>query len=190
MRSCVCRARRLGRRLAAALSLAGISAGPAYAQSVSEFELKAAFVYHFAKFTEWPADTLPAGGRLMFCVNGDDGVKTALAQRTRNQLLKGHQVVVRQLGSGEPTHTCYILYVSASRAHDRAVPSVKALTTAPVLTISDRSGFAKDGGIAELFIENGRLRFAINNNAALRAQLQISSRLLSLARIVEHEDGK
>ena len=190
MRSYSCRARRSSRLLAATVILAGMSARPAYAQSVSEFELKAAFVYNFAKFTEWPAETLRPGGPLVFCVNGDDGIETALAQTTKNRLLEGHQVVVRRLGDGEPTHTCHILYVSASTGHDRTVQLVETLTTASVLTISDRSGFATRSGIAELFIENGRVRFAINVNAALRSRLHISSRLLSLAKIIKYEDGK
>jgi hypothetical protein len=116
--------------------------------------------------------------------------EVVISQTTKNQLLEGHPIIVLRLGDGDLMHTCHILYVSASRGRDRAVQFVGALTTASVLTVSDLSGFAKDGGIAELFIENGRVRFAINVNAALGSRLRISSRLLSLAKIVKHEDAK
>jgi YfiR/HmsC-like len=182
--------RRVRRLLAASLIVASVSAGPAHAQSVSEIELKAAFVYNFAKFTEWPAGALPPGGRLVLCVNGDVGLDTALAQATKNQLLEGHPLTVIRLGDGDSTRACHVLYVSASKGRDGAVQFIGALTTAPVLTISDRSGFAKAGGIAELFIDNGRVRFAINAGEALRSHLHISSKLLSLAKIVQREDTK
>jgi YfiR/HmsC-like len=186
----ICSAPSVSRVFAVTLILAGMSARPAGAQSVSEFELKAAFVYNFAKFTEWPAESLRPGGRLVLCVNGDEGVETALAQATKNRMLNDHQIVVLRLDEGDPPRTCHILFVSASVARDRLARLVGALATVPVLTIGDRSGFAKEGGIAELFIDNGRVRFTINADAALRSQLRISSRLLTLATAVTREGGK
>jgi hypothetical protein len=120
MTSAICSPTRVSRVFAATLILAGMSASPARAQSVSEFELKAAFVYNFAKFTEWPAESLRPGGRLVLCVNGDEGVETALAQATKNRMLNDHQIVVLRLDEGDSARTCHILYVSASMARDRA----------------------------------------------------------------------
>lgn len=169
--------------LGAVVVLAWASAAPAYAQTASEPDLKAVFVYNFAKFTEWPADALPPGSRLVLCVNGDHGVEAALAQLVNGRSIGSHRLVVRALDDDGSGQSCHVVYVS-STARKRLAQFLDWLETFPVLTVSDASAFAHDGGVAELFVENGRMRFAINVDAAHRSQLRISSRLLSLAKIV------
>lgn len=154
-------------------------------QDVTEVALKAAFIYNFAKFTDWPADALPNGAPLVACVLGDPAVADALERTVRGRQASGHGIEVLLLRAPEKElKSCHLLYVSgvpASQATDVAA----ALRTAPVLTISDIETFASNGGVAQFFVENGKMRFTINLGAARRARLQLSSRLLALAVVVE-----
>lgn len=177
---------RVNRLLRAVIVLAWASAAPAYAQTASESALKAAFVYNFAKFTEWPADALSPGSQLVLCVSGDRFVEFALAQLVNGRSIEGHQLVVRWLNDDGSGQSCHVLYVS-STARKRLGQFLSWIETFPVLTVSNASAFAHDGGVAELFLENNRMRFAINVDAAQRSKLRISSRLLSLAKIVRDD---
>ena len=155
---------------------------PAAAQDVTEPALKAAFIYNFAKFTEWPADAIASGAPLVLCVLGDAAIGRALERAVRGQTLAGHSIGVSQ---AEPTGLlpkgCHIAYIS-SVTPSRAAGVVAGLRDAPVLTISDVDGFTELGGIAQFFFENGQLRFDVQIASARRARLEISSRLLALAR--------
>jgi hypothetical protein len=153
----------------------------AFAQDVTESALKAAFIYNFAKFTEWPAAVTPAAEPLVLCVLGDAAVSEALERAVKGRLLGGHSMAVSHL---EPTGVhpvCHVLYVSGVTAV-RAAQIVAGLRDAAVLTISDVDGFTDLGGIAQFFFEHGQLRFTVQLEAAKRAHLEISSKLLILAR--------
>ena len=166
----------------AAIAILLLTPMPAAAQDVSEPVLKAAFIYNFAKFTEWPAGVVPAGGPLLFCVLGDAAIAEALGRAVKGRTLAGHIMEVSQSGSdGPPRPGCHILYLSGVTA-SQAATLVAGLRDAPVLTISDVEGFTKLGGIAHVFFEHGQLRFTVHAESARRARLQISSRLLGLAR--------
>jgi len=154
----------------------------AAAQDVTEPALKAAFIYNFAKFTEWPADALATGAPLVLCVVGDAAIGGALASAVKGQTLAGHSLDVSQAAPAAPLPKgCHIAYISGVTA-SRAAAVVAGLRDAPVLTISDVEGFTQLGGIAQFFFEHGQLRFDVHVASARRARLQISSRLLELAR--------
>lgn len=150
------------------------------AQDVTESALKAAFIYNFAKFTEWPG-VAPAAEPFVMCVLGDAAVGDALQQAVRTRLLAGHTMTVSQVAPAGPVRACHVLYVSGVPS-TRAAELVAELRDLPVLTISDIEGFTAVGGIAQFFFEGGRLRFNIQHESAKRARLQISSRLLALAK--------
>lgn len=158
--------------------------GHAGAQTASAHALKAAFLYNFAKFTEWPADALKAGGRMELCVAGDSLVADALERTIEGRLLDGHPLVVRVVDLDGEIGSCHLLYASGP-AVPRWMQVVRASQHAPTFTVSDRRGFARDGGVAELIQEEDRLRFAINVAAAKRARLTLSSKLLSLATVIK-----
>jgi len=166
----------------AAIAILLLTAMRAAAQDVTEPVLKAAFLYNFAKFTEWPVDVMPAGGPFLFCVLGDEAIAEALGRAVKGRTLAGHIMEVSQSGSdGPPRRGCHILYLSGVTA-SRAATLVTGLRDAPVLTISDVEGFTQLGGIAQFFFDHGQLRFNVDAESARRARLQISSRLLGLAR--------
>ena len=155
---------------------------PAAAQDVTEPALKAAFIYNFAKFTQWPADVMAPGSPLVLCVIGDTAIGRALDQAVKGLTLSGHAIRVSQVASEGPSlEGCHVAYVSGLTAA-QAATVVVGLRDAPILTISDVEGFTKVGGIAQFFFENDQLRFDVELASARRARLQISSKLLTLAR--------
>jgi len=152
----------------------------ASAQDVTEAALKAAFIHNFAKFTEWPADTVAAGEPFVLCVLGDAAVGEALARSVRAGQLGGHRLTVSTLEPGAPQAVCHVLYVSGVTV-GQAAQAVAHVRDAPVLTISDLVGFPALGGAAQFFFDRGRLRFSVQLESVKRAHLKISSRLLALA---------
>jgi len=150
------------------------------AQDVTAPALKAAFIHNFAKFTEWPADVVPAAEPLIMCVLGDAAVGEALAREVKATQLGGHILTVSLLEPGGPPRVCHILYVSGVTS-GQAAQAVAQVRDTPVLTISDIEGFPALGGIAQFFFERGRLHFSVHLESVKRARLKISSRLLVLA---------
>jgi hypothetical protein len=163
----------------------GLGSGVAPAQSASAPALKAAFLYNFAKFTEWPADVLPAGAPLVMCVVDDLKLTKALEEATTGRDVEGHALVVRKIELDGPVRSCHLLYAGVdAKAGGRLIETVKGV---PVLTVADLEMFASMGGTANLFVEDGRIRFAVNLDATNRARLRLSSRLLSLAKLVKDD---
>ena len=172
------------RRLPAVVLALLVAGAPLTAQTASAPALKAAFVYNFAKFAEWPADAGKAGP-LTICVLGDLQIANELESTIKGRTIDGREVLVVRI-QPEGVRVCHVLYVSGFDAK-RWQQIIDDLKNAPVLTVGDADHFAEGGGIAGLFIDDGRVRFAVNVEAAKRARLQISSRLLSLAKLVKDE---
>ncbi|MES1254565.1 MAG: YfiR family protein [Acidobacteriota bacterium] len=159
--------------------------GPGYAGDngpplPSDIAVKAAFIYNFARFTEWPA--LASAAPIVVCVVGQDAIAAALVKTFGGQSIGGHMLDTRLSQDSATWRACHVLFVAdlVTRQSADGLGAVKAL---PVLTVSDGKGFAQAGGIIELFVEGGRMRFVINVDAVERSRLHISSRLLGLATI-------
>ena len=173
--------------LVAGLWLVGVGApSPRLrAQTASVHALKAAFIYNFARFAEWPPDALPAGSAVVACVAGDDRVAEALSTITRGRNADAGPMTVRRLRLDSKFQGCHLLYLG-NLDIKRATTAVDTLNGVPVLTVSDLHGFATTaGGVIELFQENDKMRFVINARTADRLRIRLSSRLLSLATIVK-----
>jgi hypothetical protein len=151
-----------------------------FAQDVTGPALKAAFIYNFAKFTEWPGDR-PVAEPFVMCVLGDDAVGDALDRAVSGRILERHAITTSRVVISAPKRACQVLYVSGVSAAQAGL-AIADLRDAPVLTISDIEGFIEVGGIAQFFFEHGQLRFRIELESAKRAKLQISSRLLIMAK--------
>lgn len=163
------------------LLLAALLAVPlASAAPPTEYEVKVGFIHNIAKFAEWPAAR--AGGSLRFCVAGQDpfGGATAALQ---GKPVGGLVWEVVPAGSRTNVRECQVLFIAASEAGNlrRLLDSLRG---SPVLTVGDTAGFAEEGVIANFYLDQGRVRFEINPDAAGRAGLKLSSQLLKLARIV------
>ena len=172
-------------RLLLAMFLAlGVSA-----QAMGEYQVKAAFLYNFARFVEWPTTAFGNDKEpFRICVIGKDPFGGALAEAVRAKTVSGRSFVVAGIsGPGilDKSYAagCQILFVSSSEKN--RLPAIfRALPAAGVLTIGDTEGFAAQGGIVNFKLEDGRVRFEINVEAAERENLRISSRMLTLAEIV------
>jgi hypothetical protein len=147
--------------------------------------LKAVFIYNFAKLTRWPADTWGNDDApLTLCTSGKDAVVGALTW-LRGKRVKGHEVDVVTLEQRRDRGGCHVLYIAASEwAH--LSEALLAVEGQPVLTISEIGGFLDHGGGIELLREVDKIRFKINMDAVSRAGLELSSRLLNLAVVVQH----
>lgn len=150
----------------------------------SEYEVKAVFLYNFAKFVEWPAEAFRgAGAPFVICVVGDDPFGELLENTTRGERVNGHEIAIRRFNSEDGLRGCHIVFVSTSERKrlTRVFDAVKGSAT---LTVGETEDFARQGGVIDFVKERYRIGFEINVAAAERAQLKISSKLLSLARIV------
>ena len=161
-------------------------AGGAHAQ-VEEYQVKAAFLYNFAKFVEWPPHVFKnAGDPISICVLGKNPVENALEEAVAGKAVEGRTFLVRQIAEINPGCNCQILFVSSSE-RKRFRSSAAGIKGLGILTVGEAQDFAAEGGVINFKLEAGRIRLEINLDAAEQAQLRISSKLLSLAQIVKSE---
>ncbi|MBM0108021.1 YfiR family protein [Steroidobacter sp. S1-65] len=139
-----------------------------------ETQFKAAYLFNFAKFVEWPAGV--ATDTVTICFIGGAGVYQELASGIENKRVGSRRLVALQLTDSQAADACNAVYVEAPLP-----ASINSFAGRPVLTVSNAADFAANGGMIELFTENHRLRFLINVESAERVGLRISSDLLKLA---------
>jgi len=176
-----------GRALALALLAllwAGVLCGAAREAHAanSEYQVKAAFLYNFMKFVEWPGDGLNNPGTLTLGILGKDPFGDALDE-VRDKTAKGRRVLIVHLRGVEEARECDLLFVCASEK-GRLPQILRGVQGARVLTVADQEGFCQAGGIINLVFVNHRVGFEVNVAAANRARLRVSSQLLKLARLV------
>jgi hypothetical protein len=159
----------------------GVLAAP---ESVREYELKAAYVYNFAKFTRWPgAGESGVPSPIVIGVLGNERVAEAIAALTRGRTVSGSAIEVKAFGANDIPATLHIVYIGESQ--DGSLPRLAPVLFQPGrLTIGETEAFTQHGGIIRLFVEADRLRFEIDNAHAQKAGLTLSSQLLMLARKV------
>lgn len=159
-----------------------LSAPLAAAAEISrEYLIKAAFLYNFAKFTEWPAAAFAAADApLTICVLGEDPFGAAL-DAINGKEIRGRTVATRRLSDTTAAAECHVIFISVSE-QTRLAGILESLRDRPVLTVADMPEFARTGGIINLKTNNeDRIRFDINVGRAQQAGLRMSSKLLSLA---------
>jgi hypothetical protein len=158
-------------------------------QASLEYEVKAAFLYNFAKFVGWPDTAFDAADApIVFCVMGMDPFDGRLERVVTDRTANGRRIEVRNMTAGARAEGCHLAFFDESQKVDvaRIVQiSAGAGPGAPVLTVGESEGFAEAGGMVRLLVEEGRVRFDINAVIAERAGLKLSSQLLKLARRVE-----
>lgn len=168
--------------LAVCAALGGAHRAPA--QSAEEHEVKAAFLYNFVKFVEWPGEVFPASDSpLILCVLGEAGFRHTLSAMVEGRQIRNHQITVQEVTHVGDAADCHVLFLS--RSEDRHLPEIlETVCGTHVLTVGEASGFVARGGMIGFLIEGSKVRFEINNDAAEQCGLQISSQLLKLARSV------
>ncbi len=147
-------------------------------------QLKADFIYTVAKFVEWPPETFAdPGAPLVVAVVGEDPLGTALDTFLAGKRVKGRPIEVRRVRNPGDLGPCEVLFVGSSGPEDprRLLGRVRGRS---VLTVSEAEGFARAGGILEIEVRDGLIRFVVNHEAAEGSGLRISSKILSLGRVV------
>jgi hypothetical protein len=159
------------------LALVLLSSSILHAQEVPlEYRVKAAFLFNFAKFVQWPAAA--DLGPIQICVAGRNVFGDALVETVRGETINGRPLAVRVILEPEPG--CHIIFVPRGAA---TTAYLRAARSSPSLTVGETSEFIAMGGIVNFTVEGTSVRFEIDPEAAERAGLRISSRLLRLARL-------
>lgn len=183
------------RKIVKVLGVSGVgvllTAGPhvlgaprsASAQSAREYQIKAAFVYNFVKFVDWPAAVLPeTSDSINLCVLGEEAFADGF-DTLKGKEVKGKKLAVRRVEQVKDADGCHVLFIGSSE-EKRAPQVLQTLQGASVLTVGETDRFPQLGGIINFVVEKNRLRFEINVSGAERARLKLSSQLLSLAKVV------
>jgi len=176
--------------LACGIVCAGwLGAPPVYAEAVaSEYEVKAALLYKLTLFVEWPAGKLPKVREpFLIGVLGKDPFRSVLDETVAGKSVKGRPIRVKRSQKPEDLVDCHIVFISSSEK-SRLTEILELFRESQVLSIGDMEGFAEHGGIINLRMRDNKIKFDINQEAATRARLDLSSKLLRLARIVSSTD--
>lgn len=190
------RARRIGAVLGLLVLLAawGMRGGPETARaaprSAAEYQVKAAFLYNFAKFVEWPAKAFAGpGDSFVIGVLGEDPFGAVLEETVRGKSVHEKPLVVKRFARVQDAVNSHVLFISSSE-EGRLSQIVASLGHAPILTVGEMDRFAEQGGLIGLRVDAEKVRFDINLDAAQRTGLTMSSQLLKLARVVRDGSGK
>jgi hypothetical protein len=179
----------LGRLLLAAALWAGLPASaPATDggadEAPTEYQVKAAFLFNFARFVEWPPSAFEtATSPIGVCVLGDDPFGESLNRVVAGKTLGDRTMMVRRGKKLRELGGCEILFISASE-RPRLPEILEELRTTPVLTVGEGDDFATRGGEVQFILEDSHVHLLINVDATERAGLKVSSKLLSLAHVV------
>jgi len=172
--------------MAVALVFLAATLGAADRTTVGEYQLKAAFIFNFTKFVEWPPQAFgDPRDPFSICLAGDNPLGSSLDDEVRGKTVGSRPISIRLVSNAQEARKCQILYVPASE-HKREHSLLDALQGASVLTVGDANDFTKDGGIVQLRQIDAHIRIELVPEAAERANLRISSKLLSLATLERH----
>jgi hypothetical protein len=154
-----------------------------------EYLIKAAFLFNFAKFVEWPADSFKDDlSPINLYILGTDPFGPAL-DIIKDKTVKGRPLKIKRANKVDDIEACHILFISASEK-ENLKQILYALRNSSTLTVSETEGFAQMGGIINFVIINKKVHFEINLDAAQRSRLKMSSQLLKLAKIVIPDSKK
>jgi hypothetical protein len=156
-----------------------------------EYRVKAAFLFHFAQLVDWPAEARSeTDNSLSICTLGEDPFQGTLEGTVAGKAIGDRTIRVRHLLNAQDIPVCQIIFLG--RAQSKRIPTLVAdLHNAPILTVGETAGFLDAGGMICFLLEENKVRFEINLNAADSANLKIGSRLLILAqRVVGESHGR
>ena len=154
------------------------------AQSVSEYQVKAAYLYNFSKFVEWPAQAFASPtAPIRLCVLNDPAFESELNPIVKGKIVGGRAIAVIPVQNAEQARRCQILFIASSQ-DKQSRQIIDALRDSSVLTVGESAGFVEKGGIINFVLQDDRVQLQVNHKAATQAGLHISSRLLSVAKRV------
>jgi hypothetical protein len=168
--------------LVSAVALIAVPAQPGAQSASDEYRLKAAFVYRFPQFVEWPASAVQDSQTVDLCVLQPNPFGSELEQLVDGESLSGRPLRVRVVSAPDALSGCHALF--AGDRSDGAAAALKAVAGRPVLTVGESDQFLDAGGIIALKVVDRRVRFEVNASNAQKAGLRINAQLLNLAAAV------
>jgi hypothetical protein len=169
--------------LAVWLTASGTVSAAQDSRTPDEYQVKAAILFNFAKFVEWPDAAFPdSAAPILIGVLGEDPFGSAL-DAAKNRTVNGRKIQIKRFTTVQEVTACHILFISSSEK-GRLAPLLRDLRDFPMLLVGDMEKFAQRGGMINLILQNDTIDFEINVDAVKRAGLKINSRLLNMARIV------
>jgi hypothetical protein len=157
--------------------------------SPTEYQVKAAFLYHFVRFVEWPSKAFQ-GPRapLVLCILGDDPFGPDLEDAISGKTIGERSLFAKRIRRIQDTGACHVVFVSSSE-RERLGQVMAYLRHLSILTVGETDRFLQLGGMINFILEEGKVRFEINVDAGERSNLKLSSKLLKVARIVRERPG-
>ena len=157
---------------------------PAQQPAAPEYRIKAAFLYNFTLYAEWPASAFEtAESPFVLAIAGDDPFGDELDAAVKGKTVKGRVIDIRRFARAEDVTGGHLLYISNNEVKSLG-DILRRFKGAPLLTVAETESFTRSGGVIRLFVEENKVLFEVNTDAAARAKLKLSSKLLSLARVV------
>jgi hypothetical protein len=155
----------------------------------NEYQVKAAYLYNFGKFVNWPSGFTPVDkDAFIICILGQDPFGTALESTVAGEKIGGKPVQVRRISKKQDVSSCRVLFISSSE-RDRLDEVLTGFALVNVLTVSDMPNFTSRGGIIQFVVVDNKIRFEVNLSAAERSNLNLSSELLKVAVAVHRTPG-
>lgn len=153
------------------------------AQKASEYQVKAAFLFNFSKFLEWPPEALGAPNEpFVVGVIGNDPFGNNLDEIITGESINDHPMIVKRFKTTEEIDKCHILFINTPGKTSEVLDTLKGKS---ILTVGNDQDFNRHGGIIRFYTEKDMIRLQINIGAARAANLNVSSKLLRIAKIYE-----
>lgn len=158
-----------------------------FAESRTEYKVKAAFLYHFVQFAEWPEQAFPhKDSRIHICNYGKDSFEGLLEKTFDGKTVKTRRFIVLSSVAERDLQACHVLFVNRKvDVNQKDVQRILRQTQA--LLVGETNDFLQDGGMIQFFHANKKIRFAVNPDSLERKNIHLSSKLLRLAKIVRLE---
>ena len=155
-------------------------------ESLRQYQLKAAFIFNFIKFAEWPEEALGDSALpIIIGVLGDNPFGDSFGI-IENKSAKGRELFIKQFKTVQEVDTCHILFISSSE-QKKYKQIFDVLKSSSILTVGETDDFTQQGGIISLIVNKNRIRFEINLDAVEDSEIRLSSQLLKLAMVVRNE---
>ncbi len=184
-RATIMETRQLLRCVSLVAVLGALLTASGLAQSISEYQMKAAYVYNLAKFVQWPPEAFKnASDPIAICVLGQSPILGTLNEAVNGETIEDRRLIVRQVSDLQEASNCHILFIGSSE-RKYSQPVLRDLKTTGILTVGETAGFAAKGGVVNFRRDANKVRIEINLSAAGLQKLRISPKLLSLAQIVK-----
>ena len=180
---------RLWIAMLAAVWMLAVPGMQAQSSKISDYDVKAAYLFNFGRFVEWPTDgEADNSGAFTFCILGPDPFGPNLDHLLAGEKINGRNLIVKRISNAQESAGCQVLFMSKEE-EGRLNKIIKTLDKEAVLTVSDIPEFAKHGGMIQFVVEQNRVRFEVNLDATQRAGLILSSDLLKVATAVNRGHG-